>query len=140
MFKCLNIQMFQCSNHQMLKCSDFHSVHCQLMQLMWLKQYQCNRSHKMLSDADWLSNVQMFKCSMFNVSNVPMFQCSNIPMFKCSNVQMFKCSNGQMVQWSNVRMFRYSNVQLLWLFSSFFLLKCYIFQLVLGGRCVFRLG
>ena len=97
------------------------------------------------------SNLQMFQwvnwvhhkvrsISMFQGSNVPMFKSSNNEMFKCSNVQTFKCSNVSMVQWSNVRMFRYSSDQLLWLFSRFFLQKCYVFQLVLGGRCVFRWG
>ena len=97
------------------------------------------------------SNLQIFKCSngligfitksgQSQCSKVPMFQCSNLQIMKCSNVQTFKCSNVSMVQWSNVRMFRYSSDQLLWLFSRFFLQKCYVFQLVLGGRCVFRWG
>ena len=58
----------------------------------------------MSQDAEWMSNVQIFKCS-----NVPMFQSSNVQMFKCSNVSMFQCP---MVRCSNVPMFQWSNVPL----------------------------
>ena len=74
-------------------CSSGHFFRFSIRPLMqWcyksLKQYQCNWSHKMLIDADWMSNVQMFKCS-----NVQILKCSNVQMFKYSNVQIFKCSN-----------------------------------------------
>ena len=80
-----------------------------------LKQCQCNWGHKMLIDADWMLNVQMFKCSnvpRFQCSNVPMFKCSNIQMLKCSNAQMSKCSKAQMFKWSDVWMFKWSNVKM----------------------------
>ena len=60
--------------------SDFQSVHwrnwCYKCHSKSLKQYQCNWCHKMQIDADWMSNVPMFKCS-----NVPMIQCSNVFFF-----------------------------------------------------------
>ena len=74
---------------------------------MSLKQYQCNWCHKMLIDADWMSNVPMFQ-----FSNVSMFQCSQVPMFPCSHVPMFPCSHVPMFQCSNVQMFKCSNVQM----------------------------
>ena len=52
-----------------------------------LKQYQCNWCHKMLINADWMSNVQMFQWS-----NIQMFQCSNVPMcFSFHRVARFSC-------------------------------------------------
>ena len=87
-----------------------------LMQLMFvytcrsksLKQYQCNWSHKMLFDADWKLNVQIFQCS-----NAPMFQCSKVITFKCSNIPIFQCSHTPMFKCSNVQMFKCSKVQML---------------------------
>ena len=57
--------------------SDFHSVHwcnwCYKCHSKLLKQYQCNWCHKMLIDANWMFNVQMFQCS--NVSTLPQTPC-----------------------------------------------------------------
>ena len=76
---------------------DFHSVPwcnwCYKIHSKSLKQYQCNWCHKMKIDADWMSNVPMFKCS-----NVQMFQWSNVPMsFSFHRVARLSCL---LVQWS----------------------------------------
>ena len=165
-FKCSNLQIIKCSNDQMFKCSNVLMLKWSngpMLECLDIQMFNCfgysqgfffkNAMHfNSFSGAGvssgWVNHKVRLISRYFEpkktviprISNVHMFQCSDVQMFRCSNVQMNKCSNVQVFQWSNARMFRYSNVQLLWLFSRFFLQKCYVFQLVLGGRCVFSWG
>ena len=59
-------------------------------------QDQCNWCHKMLIDANWMLNVQMFQCS-----NVSIFQWSNVPM--CFSFPWVAGVSFPLVHWLSVK-------------------------------------